>query len=152
MTKEHNLAPCVAAYALFSTEFAGIDAAMDFIFEKSQNDDEANREAKLQHIYVAYVPEGAEDLEESKALPYLNDKTADSEELKDELGDLELGDSNVLRNEYGPLEVCFICQNPASQHDPARQASLSEDRQMLRSDSDQLLAAASDKNVDNLQR
>ena len=37
MMNEHNLAPCVAAYALFSTDFVSIDAAMDFIFEKRQD-------------------------------------------------------------------------------------------------------------------
>ena len=55
MMNEHNLAPCVAAYALFSTDFVSIDAAMDFIFEKRQ--DGSNN--KMQHIFVAYVPEAA---------------------------------------------------------------------------------------------
>ena len=34
LMRQHDLAPCVAAYALFSTNFVGIDAAMDFVFEK----------------------------------------------------------------------------------------------------------------------
>ena len=36
LTKDQNIAPCVAAYALLSTDCASIDAAIDFIFEKSQ--------------------------------------------------------------------------------------------------------------------
>ena len=46
----------------------------------------------------------------------------DGEELKDELGDLELGDS--FRNEFGEHEVCFICQSDAREHDPRRQDSM----------------------------
>ena len=32
--KDFNIEPCVAAYALFSTHFVGVDEAMDFIFER----------------------------------------------------------------------------------------------------------------------
>lgn len=114
MTREHNLAPQVAAYALFSTDFASINAAMDFIFERDQS---AN--PKMQHVYLPYVPEGAQDEESKQSEPYIDDSKANAEEEnKDELADLELGDS--FRNEFGVNEICFICQSDAKDHDPRR--------------------------------
>ena len=71
---------------------------------------------------MAYVPEGAQALEESKAESNLN-KTEDDEELKDKLGDLELELGDLSSNEFGANEVCFICQNSAEEHDPFKQDS-----------------------------
>ena len=60
-------------------------------------------------------------------MPYNDDKkeeqAEDGEELRDELGDLELGDDS-FRNEFGEHEVCFICQSDAREHDPRRQDSM----------------------------
>ena len=71
MTREHNIDPCVAAYALFSTDFVSIDAAMDFIFERSQEGNESNfKVGKMQHIFIPYVPEShdEDEKEEGKEL------------------------------------------------------------------------------------
>ncbi len=35
LTQNQNITPCVAAYALLSTDCASVDAAIDFIFEKT---------------------------------------------------------------------------------------------------------------------
>jgi len=53
----------VAAYALFRTDFHSIEAAMDFIFERSED-------GKVQHIFVGYLP--APVYAEEEHLPYLD--------------------------------------------------------------------------------
>jgi len=38
MIRDHNIEPCVAAYSILRTEAAGIDQAIDFIFERRDGD------------------------------------------------------------------------------------------------------------------
>ena len=130
MTKEHDLAPQVAAYALFSTDIVGIDAAMDFIFERSGD----SQTGKMQHVYLPYVPEECDDDDNQEAaMPYLDQRDNDvnrrdgAEELKDR-EDLELGGAassldDSFKNEFGSNEICFICQKKARDHDPRRRDS-----------------------------
>ena len=46
--------PVIAAYALFSTNFASVSAAMDFIYEKE--DDVIDGQAKFVHTFVGCLP------------------------------------------------------------------------------------------------
>lgn len=62
---DHNIQPDVAAYALFSTQFASIDAAMDFIFEVRGAEDGAGPEGMMQHSFIPYLPELAETVEDA---------------------------------------------------------------------------------------
>ena len=52
VTREYKIAPCVAAYALLSTDCAGIDQAVHFIFELEDVDGSNN----MQHPFVPYLP------------------------------------------------------------------------------------------------
>lgn len=67
MTKEYNLEPIVAAYALFKTDFQGVDVAIELIFEQDdhENDDDLGSNY-MRHSCVPYVPAPPQDQEEEK--------------------------------------------------------------------------------------
>ena len=53
MTHTLNILPSVAAFALFSTEFRGLDTAVDFIFERQED---GASQGKMQHKFVGIFP------------------------------------------------------------------------------------------------
>ena len=79
-------------------------------------------------------------------MPYLGEEN--KEDL--ELGDIDFG-SGSFDDDLMPSsrEVCFICQYPKKEHDPARQGSFNmavlnsnEKSELIRTDSERLLLAA----------
>lgn len=120
LTRDQNVAPSVAAYVIFRTEAAGVDQAIDYMFERREADN------RYQHPYFGYLPAGAslEPQEEEK-----KQLVDDDDELQDELGaaidDLELGENNRSARakdnqkvgNWGRNEVCFICGGTAAEHD-----------------------------------
>ena len=150
MTKEQNIAPSVAAYALFSTDLVRIDTAMDFIFERRQEDEGNKKAGKMQHPFIPYVPEGTT---QDEAKEDDTNQGGDTDSLQDELGDIELGDMRGSQHEpeFASNEVCFICQNPAAQHDPIRRDSFysqNQDDLLLKPmGEEEMLKAAMDQDV-----
>lgn len=69
MVQRMKIDPNVAAYALLKTDCRGMDAAMDFIFERSEDGAEPG---KMQHPFVTYLPEQSVKRQDSN-LFYLND-------------------------------------------------------------------------------
>jgi len=90
MTNTLNISPPVAAFALFSTEFRGLDTAVDFIFERQED---GASQGKMQHEFVGIFPN----------LPEYQAKNAG---LHD---DLELGGNDQHK-------ICFICQQGVGVH------------------------------------
>ena len=66
MTKDYNLDPVVAAYALFRTDFQGIDVAIEHIFEKDEQEEDEFGSSYMRHSCVPYVPAPTQDQEEEK--------------------------------------------------------------------------------------
>mmetsp|Transcript_1304 Transcript_1304/g.1767 ORF Transcript_1304/g.1767 Transcript_1304/m.1767 type:complete len:129 (-) Transcript_1304:1658-2044(-) len=52
ITRDHNVAPCVAAYVIFRTDAAAIDLAIDYMFERREGDN------RYRHPYFGYLPSG----------------------------------------------------------------------------------------------
>lgn len=61
MTKEFNLDPVVAAYALFKTNFRSIDAAIELIFEQDELENDEYGFSYMLHSCVPYVPAPMQD-------------------------------------------------------------------------------------------
>ena len=57
MNSQLGVNPTVAALSLFSTNFRGIETAMDFIFEREAD---SSGERKMLHRFVGYLPEEKE--------------------------------------------------------------------------------------------
>ena len=88
LTRSLEIQPCVAAYALISTDFRSIDTALNFIYEREEAVDDAMVRV---HPFVGHIPLSFE----------LSSKKAEQ--------DLELGDPNRSK-------VCFICQGNRLEH------------------------------------
>ena len=99
LTKDQNIKPSVAAYALLSTDCASIDAAIDFIFEKSQTED--RKFQTMQHTFIPYLPVKTAGTEiEQEEEPQEEEKKGeiqDDEDKSVELSDIELGGLNQAR-------------------------------------------------------
>ena len=90
LTRDMYIAPIAAAFALFSTNFSSIDAALGLIYEGEQD---AFGQLMMEHDFVGYLP----DIEEFR-VPV----------------DSRAGDSAGR-----PLDsrlICYICQGSASAH------------------------------------
>jgi hypothetical protein len=51
-----NILPSIAAYALFSTDFRGLDAAVHFIFDR-QDEMVGTNIGLMQHKFLGYFPD-----------------------------------------------------------------------------------------------
>ena len=102
LTRSLEIQPCVAAYALISTDFRSIDAALNFIYER----EEAVGDALVRvHPFVGCIPLSKE----------FTSKNAEQ--------DLELGDPNRFK-------VCFICQGNRLEHKSELDNSVKEEKDM----------------------
>ena len=100
MIRDHNIQPCVAAYAILWTGAVGIDQAIDFIFERE------NGGEKMQHPYFGYLP--------ANAIVVMGPDNNDSaDELANDLeeGLQESDGAEGIENveDFGIEEVCYLC-------------------------------------------
>ena len=56
LTNTLNILPSIAAYALFSTDFRGLDAAVHFIFDR-QDEMVGTNIGLMQHKFLGYFPD-----------------------------------------------------------------------------------------------
>ncbi len=83
-----DLKPNVSAFALFSTDFVSVAAAMQWVFDEEEGA-EAGQE-KMRHPFISSLPET--EATKSTQVQYL---------------DLEKG---------GNIKVCYLCNQPESKH------------------------------------
>ena len=57
LTREFSIAPAVAAYALFSTNFGGTEHVFNFIHEPEEVEDSSGHQPKMRHQFVGYLDE-----------------------------------------------------------------------------------------------
>ena len=76
LANDLSIDPVVAAYALFSTNFAGVETAMDFIYEQEEDGTSVYGRLKFVHKFYGCLPDTPEFTErqpQHQNIQYLDD-------------------------------------------------------------------------------